>query len=789
MSLLQRLFSASYLYALEPGPWGGLFPVYVALAVVFATGAGACFFLLKRRQRALSPLTRALLAAEGLVCATGLGFTVARFARLPVLSARVWPFAALLSAGGVGAVYLLTRTRPGDMIGHQLRLLALRFDADEVPWPLATQIALALVHLGGLGLLWSWYRRPWALALPSLAVLLLPQVIPQVVRRGRVRLYFYMEALTPLFIAYAAMLWYNLFSYVLGVDLTRYEWFPYPDPWSATFDVDAAVWAGVGYALLVQGKMAVVWLGWQKWALRILGASVLGLTMLWAGAEYLGHRTRGVTGSDPFCYAQMAVDLARTGSPLHRFPLAQTVREAGLPVWPAVHVGYHPPIDEQGTAATVWPVGGALPLAAGYLLLGEEGLYVTTPLMALLSLVALALLAVEVIHHRPTGERWLTAGLAAFLLVTLPEQIDRVLVPMADATAQLLTTLTVLCALRARRGRPWLWGTLAGLAFGGAYWVRHTQLLLAVSLLLAAVLWSERQWRRGLAFLMPCAAAALVVALPDIIYRHAVFGSIFTPESPEAYLFGVEHVGHTALLMLDSALQRAEFGFVALFIGYGVYRLAREDGRGLAVLLTTVAAVLAIHLPYAPLRWRDLLSIAPLLALVAAYGVVALVRRAWALAWSSSGGDWVAVAVAVLVLMALSVRTRPVLARLFAPHRASFGHLLAQQRRAFDELAALVPEDAVVGSTLNGGAVELYTGRAAVHPAPWTADEFVRFVHLMAAEGRAVYLLDDGVEMRPTLDAARERLRVSKVGELFLPYYLAGGDSRDRFVTLYLVQS
>ncbi|HIP96286.1 MAG TPA: hypothetical protein EYH32_03625 [Anaerolineae bacterium] len=138
--------------------------------------------------------------------------------------------------------------------------------------------------------------------------------------------------------------------------------------------------------------------------------------------------------------------------------------------------------------------------------------------------------------------------------------------------------------------------------------------------------------------------------------------------------------------------------------------------------------------------------------------------------------------------MALSTRTQPILARLFAPHRASFGYLDARQRRAFDELAALVPQNAVVGSTLNGGAVELYTGRAAVHPAPWAADEFVRFVHLMAAEGRAVYLLDDGMEMQPTLDVARERLNVSKVGELFLPYYLAGGNSRDRFVTLYLVQ-
>jgi len=786
MSILQRLFSASYLYALEPGPWGGLLPFYVALAVGFAALAGLCFWKLQRRRKTSSPLQRAFLAVEGLLCLLGLGFTAARFARLTVLSARVWPLAVLLSMGAVAALYLLSQIRPGDLVQHQLRLLALRFEGKERPWPLTAQIALMLAHLAGLGLLWSWYRRPWVLALPSLMVLLLPQVGPQLGRRARPRIY--METLTPLFIPYAAMLWYNLFSYCLGIDLTRYEWFPYPDPWSATFDVDAAVWVGVGYALLVQGKMALTWWGRREQALRILGASVLAGTLLWAGAEYVGHRTRGVTASDPFCYTQMAVDIARTGSPLHRFPLAQSVQEAGLPVWPAVHVGYHPPSDEQGLAATVWPVGGALPLAMGYLLLGEEGLYLTTPVMALLSLIALALLAAEVTRQRTVGERWLTAGLAVFLLATLPEQIDRVLVPMADATAQLLTTLTLLCALRARRSNPGGWGILAGLALGGAYWVRHTQLLLAVPLLLAAFLWGEGQWRRFLAFLGPCAGAALVVALPDLAYHHRVFGSVFTPESPEAYLFGIEHVGATALLMLTSALQRSELGFVALFIAYGVYRLAREDGRGLALLLTSLIAVLAIHLPYAPLRWRDLLSMAPLLALLAAYGLVTLARRAWTLARDASGGDWVIIATIALSLMALAVRTRPVLTRLGEPHRASFGYLYAQQRQAFDELAALVPEDAVIGSTLNGGAVELYTGRQAIHPAPWTEEEFVRFLHLMADEGRAVYLLEDGVEIKTTLAIARQRCNVSLVGELFLPYYLPGGDSRDRFVALYLVQ-
>ena len=55
-----------------------------------------------------------------------------------------------------------------------------------------------------------------------------------------------------------------------------------------------------------------------RWAaaLAALGAAGLMLNLLW------GHAAAGVTGSDPFAYVQMALDLAQHGTALHRFPLA-----------------------------------------------------------------------------------------------------------------------------------------------------------------------------------------------------------------------------------------------------------------------------------------------------------------------------------------------------------------------------------------------------------------------------------------------------------------------------------
>ena len=98
-------------------------------------------------------------------------------------------------------------------------------------------------------------------------------------------------------------------------------------------------------------------------------AGVLAATLLWAGVVYLGKRTHGATASDPYAYAQMGVDLAETGSFLHRYPLFQQVMPLQIAWAPLQPVGYHVPVNDLGDCPSVWATGAsvfrATRLAAG----------------------------------------------------------------------------------------------------------------------------------------------------------------------------------------------------------------------------------------------------------------------------------------------------------------------------------------------------------------------------------------------------------------------------------------
>ena len=251
-------------------------------------------------------------------------------------------------------------------------------------------------------------------------------------------------------------------------------------------------------------------------------------------------------------------------------------------------MGYHVPRNALGDCPSVWATGASVLLGAGYLLLGETGLYVTTPIVALLVLVATWVLVQETLRAsdlpgsandvrlRPLRSiASLTAAIAIALLATSPEYVDRLLVPMADATAALFTVLTLVFALRGmrqlERGRLGLLSfALAGVSFAWAYWTRHTQLVLALPVLLAIVLGvrargSDPARRRVLSLLVPLlafAVAALIAALPDIVYRWRVFGSPFAVETTELPLMGLQHIGPVAMQMLRDSLVAGEWGYL-----------------------------------------------------------------------------------------------------------------------------------------------------------------------------------------------------------------------------------
>jgi hypothetical protein len=114
---------------------------------------------------------------------------------------------------------------------------------------------------------------------------------------------------------------------------------------------------------------------------------------------------------------------------------------------------------------------------------------------------------------------------------------------------------------------------------------------------------------------------------------------------------------------------------------------------------------------------------------------------------------------------------------LWKPGWASFGYMRADNRAAFDRLAQLTEPDAIIGASLNAGAVMMYTGRDAIRPYDsWTEDEWAIFLAAMRGSGRPVYLLDDGGLMAEFIAQEQSRHRLTPIEELRVPLFY----TRDR---------
>jgi len=138
-----------------------------------------------------------------------------------------------------------------------------------------------------------------------------------------------------------------------------------------------------------------------------------------------------------------------------------------------------------------------------------------------------------------------------------------------------------------------------------------------------------------------------------------------------------------------------------------------------------------------------------------------------------------------ILVSARSVRT---LAMPWRDDVITFGHVSAGQRQAFERLHEMTPPNAVVGSMLNGGAIELHAGRQAVHPAPWTDAELQMWSQALHARRRPFYVLDDGEEMGAVLARLDDAYTLHPVGQLSLPYFALGGGNLPRTALLYRVE-
>ncbi len=647
----------------------------------------------------------------------------------------------------------------------------MRLDADALPLPTRQVVALLTTHL--LALAWMWHigGRPWWWAVPSLILLIAPSYLA---RPHRLR----PETLAAMFPAYLSSL-LGVALARIGIDVRGYQAFAFPDPWSPWFDAPAMALGGAVFSLLTQLQLAVR----REPENRRRAAVVLpGVAILvWLGSVVVIHRTHGVTASDPYCYTQMAVDLAESGSPMHEFPLAGLARALGLPTWPTVHIGYHPPTHGD-RAPTMWPIGWSVLMVPFYLLGGLDGLYWSAPLMGALALAATWAMVNEALRGEPGALRYVVATLTCALVATSPEGSERILVPMADAAAQLFTTLTLWLLLRERHSRLPTDAFLAGACFGMAYWIRHPQLPLGIAAVVAASL-GRRSLRRRLTELAAFGVAAALVALPDLTYHRVVFGGWLHAESSEVELLSWHNIPTSLTeVVRQGFLRRGELGFVVGFALYGGWAWGRRHKRAATLLVAGVGGVLIFHLAYAALRPRDLIAILPALYLCAAYGLVGTWR------WLQRQRLPPAAFGVLCCLALLAARSYHTLSMPWRTDVITFGHVNADQYREFLRLRDLVPDNGVVGCMLNGGAVELHSGREAVHPAPWTDEELYRWVEALHERGRPFYILDDGEEMAAVMTRLERRYRLVFVSKLNLPYFAIGGGNLPRPARLYKVE-
>lgn len=549
-----------------------------------------------------------------------------------------------------------------------------------------------------------------------------------------------------------------------------------PEPWASLLDLNLAMAVAAGWCLL-----AVVL------TRATLARAMLAGTLAWASVAYIGKRTHGVTASDPFAYAQMAVDLARHGTPAHVFPLAALAQSVGISTWPVTPVGYGLPHPDSLAAVSVWPPGYSVFLAAAYRLAGESGLYLLTPVLGVCAVLATWWTARLVLSRTNVWWRDLAASCAALVLATSFEQVDRLLVPLADIPAQLLTVLSVGCALRAARGsdRAVPFALASGACLGLAFTVRYTQVLIAAVLV---VFWigasRQRTTAHAVTGLVVTAIAAWLTVLPLLVYHAASFGSPLAVESSELTLFAWSNVGDSLAGTLGDLLRLNEFVLLAPFVVVGAVWLWRTARTDLIALTVWIVVIVGFHLPYAALRTRDVLSIFPALALPTGVGMAIVVAavRGREIGWMRLGS--------VLVLLGpLWLRSAPTLEMLGVGARyTGFGYLQADQRSAFDTLKDLAPATSVIAATLNAGPIGLYADREAVRPADWSSEEWLRLADSVLSSGRRLFVLADGDEIERPLQDVRAVYAVQPRGRIPLPYFSRDAGSRDRDITVYEVE-
>lgn len=628
--------------------------------------------------------------------------------------------------------------------------------------PLSLALTLLVVHTAALILVAQLARVP----LWMVSALMLCFVIAQFVPHAREIVS--PALLAPFLIVYVFVALRFVWLRVFGGAIEGYFDYTLPDA-RVLLQFEFLIGAAMLYSVLILFSFLVP----RRGRAVSLGACVTVLVIfVWAIAEYFGHRTFGATGSDPFAYVQMGMDLATRGTASHSFPLFPLISQTELLWYPIVHVGYHLPFNLDGDAITVWSIGGSLAYALAFRLAGENALYFVNPIFSLLSVIVSGLLAWELTRNEKITLRVVTTIVVVLIIATSNEIVNWAGVTMVDTQALVFSTLAMYCALRAyRTGNLW-WTIGAGLCWSIAYFVRHTQLVIAVAFmpLLLCAPFARRTRLRN--FLLT-GITAFLMALPDLWYHQIYLGNWLTPESEELALFSWNAIPQTLASLGQSAFIGSEFGWLSPFILLGIVFYTRREKISSLALLLWLGATLAVHLPYAALRLRDLIPQFPIFAFYASYGIVAAISGLL-----KQPRAWVSIGAACVIFLALELNLARVwntLPRALKEPPARFGAMTHAQRASFDEIARITPQNAIIGASLNSGALELYAKRHAFRPAEWCrpqqCGELREFLEVTQEKNYTIYLLEDNASLANVLDELRREYQIERVTTLDVPLF------------------
>jgi hypothetical protein len=769
-------------------------PAGRAMWLIVVAGLLGCsvVWLLWRTRRLPRDAALAWVIASGLVGVVALG----RIFAVPVLGWRVgWLLAGVLALAPVLG-RLASHIRTDGLVRDCLDAMAFTGPRHrDFDWHPSTAIAWLLYNLFGLTILFANIALPLWAAPWLLLVLLAPLLIAFALRlrRGHPPQLWQLSSLAPLSITYLTAL-----IGALGITL--------PGVLNGVLFAPLSLIVMSAYTFVVSCRWSVA-SGQPASDHRLIraGASLLILVSIaWAAWAALTLRTHGVTGSDPYAYAQMGVDLATRGTVFHPFPLVGVTYELNIPSYPITHVGYRIPTDAARESTTVWPPGYAVFTGVAYLVGGETGVYLITPLLNLIALGVVGWFTLCVLraapspHPLPWGERAFlaVAALTVMLTATSYQQVEWQMIPMADIAAQIFSLLAIGLALTARGSK--VKAILSGLCIGIAFGIRYTQVLIAPAVALALILDNGR-WTaddtssivRRLSSIAICALAATVAALPVLIYHQQAFGSWLATGSEELSNFSLVLLPQTLWRTLGELNHYREFGLLTPLITIGLVAMWRQHRRALAVLAVYFVITFGFHVAYAYLRLRDILFLFPIISLLAALGAVTLWR--WVSAGVSRQPSAVSRLLATTLICALSfvfvLRAMETLALPVTRGFAAFGYLVREQRASFDALAELTPPDAIIGATLNSGAIDLHSGRQTFRPATWSSQELIAFVNQLQQEDRSVFILADGDELKPSIATLRANYTLEEIGQVDMPYYQAiGGGSENRNVPIYRIE-